>query len=93
MRFIKASARRRDEQENHYRTLYGRARARELTHRAESAEDPQLALLYAIEVIELSPDPLPAGWSVPACTAWELPISSRFPAAAPWRRPAGSGSA
>ena len=57
LRFIEASAERRDEQENHYRTLYGRARARELTHRAESAEDPQRALLYALEVIGLSPDP------------------------------------
>jgi hypothetical protein len=57
LRFIEASVTRRNEQEDHYRTLYGRARARELTHRAESAEDPQLALLYAIEVIELSPDP------------------------------------
>ena len=66
MRFITASANRRDEQEDHYRTLYGRARARELTHRAESAEDPQLALLYAIEVIELSPDP-PADRLVRAC--------------------------
>jgi len=57
VRFIKASAERRNEQEDRYRTLYGRALARELTHRAELAEDPELALLYAIEVMELSPDP------------------------------------
>ena len=93
VRFIKASAERRDEQENHYRTLYRRARARELTHRAESAEDPQLALRYAIEVLELSPDPPASGWFGPACTAWELPSSSRFPAVAPWQQPASSGSA
>ena len=89
VRFIKASAKRRDEQENHYRTLYGRARARELTHRAESAEDPQLALLYAIEVIELSPDPA-AGRLVRACLhrlgAAELqPISRRGALAAAGR--------
>ena len=66
LRFIKASAERRDEQDNHYRTVYGRALARELTHRAESAKDPQLALLYAIKVIELSPDP-PADRLVRAC--------------------------
>jgi len=66
LRFIKASAERRDVQEDHYRTLYGRALARELTYRAESAEDPQLALLYAIEVIERSADP-PADRLVRAC--------------------------
>ena len=84
LRFIKASANRRDEQENHYRTLYGRARARELTHRAESAEDPQLALLYALEVIELSPDP-PADRLVRACLhrAGSRRAPNRFPAAAP----------
>jgi hypothetical protein len=57
---------RRDEQEDHYRTLYNRARARDLTHRAESAEDPHLALRYALELIELSPDP-PACRLVRAC--------------------------
>jgi len=55
-RFIEASITRRNEQEDHYRTLYRRALARELTHRAESADDPQLALLYAVEVIQRSPD-------------------------------------
>jgi len=89
VRFIKASVKRRNEQENHYRTLYGRARARELTHRAESAEDPHLALLYAIEVIELSPDP-PAGRLVRACLhrlgAAELqPVSRRGALAAAGR--------
>jgi hypothetical protein len=56
LRYIEASVRQRTEQEERYRTLYGRARAREWTHRAESAQDPQLALLYALEVIKLSPD-------------------------------------
>ena len=55
-RFIEASVTRQNEQEDHYRTLYRRALARELTHRAEAAEDPQLALLLAIEVIQRSPD-------------------------------------
>jgi hypothetical protein len=66
LRFIQASVKQRDEQDKHYRTLSRRARARDLTHRAESAEDPQLALLYAIKVIELSPDP-PAVRLVRAC--------------------------
>ena len=57
MRYITAGVSQRTEQEDRYRTLYGRARAREWTHRAESAQDPQLALLYAFEVIKLSPDP------------------------------------
>jgi hypothetical protein len=56
LRYIKASVSQQTEQEERYRTLYGRARAREWTHRAESAQDPQLALLYALEVIKLSPD-------------------------------------
>jgi len=56
LRYITASVSQRTEQEDRYRTLYGRARAREWTHRAESAQDPQLALLYALEVIKLSPD-------------------------------------
>jgi hypothetical protein len=56
LRYIQASVDRQTEQEQRYRTLYGRARAREWTHRAESAQDPQLALLYALEVIKLSPD-------------------------------------
>ena len=56
LRYIQASVDRQTEQEDHYRTLYGRARAREWTYRAESAQDPQLALLYALEVIKLSPD-------------------------------------
>jgi hypothetical protein len=56
LRYITASVSQRTEQEERYRTLYGRARAREWTHRAESAQDPQLALLYALEVLKLSPD-------------------------------------
>jgi Novel STAND NTPase 1 len=56
LRYITASVSLRTEQEERYRTLYGRARAREWTHRAESAQDPQLALLYALEVLKLSPD-------------------------------------
>ena len=79
LRFIRASAERRDEQEDHYRTLYNRARARDLTHRAESAEDPHLALRYALELIELSPDP-PACRLVRACLhrvgAWDIDVST-----------------
>jgi len=56
LHYILQSVDRRTEQEERYRTLYGRARAREWTHRAESAQNAQLALLYAIEVIKLSPD-------------------------------------
>jgi hypothetical protein len=66
VRFIRASAGRRDEQENRYRTLYNRARARVLTHRAQSAKNPQQALRYALKLIELSPDP-PACRVVRAC--------------------------
>lgn len=89
VRFIRASTGRRDEQENRYRTLYNRARARELTHRAESAEDPQRALRYALKLIELSPDP-PACRVVRACLhrvgAAELePVSGPRAAAAAGR--------
>jgi hypothetical protein len=66
LRYITASVDRQTEQEDRYRTLYGRARAREWTHRSESAQDPQLALLYALEVIRLSPD-AQAGRLVRAC--------------------------
>jgi hypothetical protein len=55
-RFIKASITRRAEEEDRYRILYQRSLARDLTHRAETAQDPVLALLLAIEVIERSPD-------------------------------------
>jgi hypothetical protein len=54
--YIQESVDRRTEQEERYRTLFGRARAREWTHRAESAPEARLALLYALEVIKLSPD-------------------------------------
>ena len=93
LRFIKASTDRRDEQERHRRTLNNRAQARELTHRAESAEDPQQALRYALKLLELSPDPPAAGWFGPACTARERPNSNRFPLPTPRPRSAGSGSA
>jgi len=66
LRFIEASSRRRDEQDDYNLTLTRRARARELTHLAESAQDPNQALRYAIEVIEFSPDP-PVGRLVRAC--------------------------
>jgi hypothetical protein len=56
LRYITASVSQQTEQEQRYRTLYGRAQAREWTQRAESAQDSQLALLYALEVIKLSPD-------------------------------------
>lgn len=55
-RFIEASVARRAQEENRYQMLYQRSLARDLTHRAELARDPVLALLLAIEVIERSPD-------------------------------------
>ena len=87
LRYITASVSQRTEQEDRYRTLYGRARAREWTHRAESAQDPQLALLYALEVIKLSPDAAsrPAGPGLPAPGG-----SRRAPGGFPPGRPGGS---
>jgi hypothetical protein len=78
--FINASIDRQQEQESHDRAIYRRAQARELTHRAESVADPELALLYAIKVIKDSPDP-PAARLVRSCLhrlgAAELqPVSS-----------------
>jgi hypothetical protein len=55
-RYIQESVDRRSKQEDRDRTVSRRARARDWTHRAESAQDAQRALLYAIEVIELSAD-------------------------------------
>jgi hypothetical protein len=52
--FIDASTSKHQGQEKRNRAIYQRARARELTYRAESAEDPQLALRYAIEVLRYS---------------------------------------
>lgn len=56
LRYIDASVRQQTEQEKRYSILTKRAQAREWTHRAESAQDPKRALLYALEVIRLSPD-------------------------------------
>lgn len=55
-RYIQESIDRQTEQADRDRTVSGRARARDLTHRAESTQDAQLALRYAIEVIGLSAD-------------------------------------
>ena len=55
-RFIKMSLARRTEEENRFRVLYRRSLARKLSHDAEAAEDPVLALLLAVEVLERSPD-------------------------------------
>ena len=81
LRFITASVSRQDEQDEQYRTVSGRARARELTHQAESERDARQALRYAIEVIEFSPDPA-ADRLVRACLdrleiAELLPVSRR----------------
>jgi hypothetical protein len=54
--FINSSIDWRTKLEERYQTVSRRALAREWTYRAESAEDPQLALLYAIEVINVSAD-------------------------------------
>ena len=55
-RFIEMSLTRRAENENRDRVLYRRSFARALSRAAETAEDPVLALLLAIEVLERSPD-------------------------------------
>jgi hypothetical protein len=55
-RFIERSLSRREEEEHRYQVLYRRSLARTLSHTAESSQDPILALLLAIEVIERSPD-------------------------------------
>jgi len=55
-RFIETSLIRHTEEEHRYQVLYQRSRARDLTHRAETAQDPVLALLLSIEVIERSSD-------------------------------------
>ena len=55
-RFIEMSLVRREEEEHRYQVLYRRSLARTLSHTAESTQDPVLALLLAIEVVERSPD-------------------------------------
>lgn len=55
-RFIEMSLIRREEEEHRYQVLYRRSLARTLSHIAESTQDPVLALLLAIEVVERSPD-------------------------------------
>ena len=56
IQFIKMSLTRRAEEEQRYRTLYHNSLARRLTSAAETADDPVLALLFAIEALEQSPD-------------------------------------
>ncbi len=55
-RFIEMSLTRREKEEHRYQVLYRRSLARTLSHAAETAQDPVLALLLAIEVVERSPD-------------------------------------
>ena len=55
-RFIEMSLTRRAEEEHRYQVLYQRSLARILSHAAEAAHDPVLAVLLAIEVIERAPD-------------------------------------
>ena len=55
-RFIEMSLTRREEEEHRYQVLFRRSLARILSHAAETAQDPVLALLLAIEVVERSPD-------------------------------------
>jgi hypothetical protein len=55
-RFIEMSLTRRAEEEHRYQVLYQRSLARTLSHAAEAADDPVLAVLLAIEVIERAPD-------------------------------------
>jgi hypothetical protein len=55
-RFIEMSLIRREEEEHRYQVLYRRSFARTLSHTVEATQDPVLALLLAIEVVERSPD-------------------------------------
>ena len=55
-RFIEMSLTRRQEEQHRYQLLYRRSLARTLSHAAENTQDPVLALLLAIEVLERSPD-------------------------------------
>ena len=55
-RFIEMSLTRREEEEHRYQVLYHRSLARTLSQSAETAQDPVLALLLAVEVLERSPD-------------------------------------
>jgi hypothetical protein len=55
-RFIEMSLTRREEEEHRYQVLYRRSLARTLSRAAETTQDPVLALLLAIEVVERSPD-------------------------------------
>lgn len=55
-RFIEVSLTWRAEQEHRFQVLYQRSLARTLSHAAEAARDPVLAVLLAVEVIERAPD-------------------------------------
>ena len=55
-RFIEMSLTRRGEEEHRYQVLYHRSLARTLSRSAETTQDPVVALLLAIEVVERSPD-------------------------------------
>ena len=55
-RFIEMSLTRQEQEQQRYQVLYRRSLARTLSHASEATEDPVLALLLAIEVLERSPD-------------------------------------
>src|SRR3974390_3068496 len=55
-RFIETSLTQREEEQRRYQVLYHRSLAWTLSRAAETTQDPVLALLLAIEVIERAPD-------------------------------------
>ena len=55
-RFIEMSLTRREQEQQRYQVLYRRSLARTLSQASEVTEDPVLALLLAVEVLERSPD-------------------------------------
>ncbi len=91
-RFIEMSLTRREKEEHRYQVLYHRSLARTLSHAAETAQDPVLALLLAIEVVERSPD-AQADRLVRACLSrLGTQRSARFPGKPTLRHLTGSGS-
>lgn len=56
-RFINASREHQDREEHRYRTLFEDSLVRTLTQAAQRADDPQTALLLAVEALERSPEP------------------------------------
>lgn len=56
LRFVEMSLKQRKQEQQRYQILYHRSLARTLSYASEATEDPVLALLLAIEVLERSPD-------------------------------------